>query len=376
MRALLASLLIPAGLLACGPVSSACTDGGVHLITGYSGSAASPCVQTAPGHFELDIAPEAEPINPSPWYLFQVSGPAGQAANVTLNYTVSRHRYRPWVREAGGHWSPLGDDRIETSQDETVVHLSLELGQSPIEIAAQPVYGLTRYEALESRWPGGWQTAGQSVEGRPIRALVLSPDPPTPATSGRSWILLLGGQHPPEVPGAWAFEAFADAMVERQRSGDLSAGLILVPLLNPDGVEAGHWRLNAGLVDLNRDWTTATQPEIQAVVRLLDRLDIQPGDIELAVDFHATVADRLYLPQADELAPDSQERLDAWLIAMEAQGLFQHTEPRRTNPARRVSAKAVFTDEWQAIALTWEAGDHTPEATVRSTARQGAMLWE
>ncbi len=376
MRALLVGLLVPAGLFACGPVPEACTGGDIQLITGYSGSPPSPCVQTTPGHFNLDIVPEAEPINPSPWYMFQVSGPAGDTTNVTLNYTVSRHRYRPWIREAGGQWSPLSDDQIETSRDQTVVHLSLELRQSPIEIAAQPLYGLTRYEALETHWPGEWQTAGQSVEGRPIRALVLSPDPPTSATSGRSWILLLGGQHPPEVPGAWAFEAFADAIVERQRSGDVSAGLILVPLLNPDGVEAGHWRLNAGLVDLNRDWTTATQPEIQAVVRLLDRLDIQPGDIELVVDFHATVADRLYLPQADELGPEAQERLDAWLTAMDTEGLFQHTEPRRTNPARRVSAKAVFTDEWQAIALTWEAGDNTPEATVRSTARQGAMLWE
>jgi hypothetical protein len=376
MRALLVGLLAAPALSACEPVSKACTDGDIRLITGYSGSPPSPCLQTAPGRFVLDIVPEAEPINPSPWYAFQVTGPAGQTTRVSLNYTVSRHRYSPWVRELGGQWSPLSDDRVETSRDHTTVHFSLELGQSPIEIAAQPIYELTRYQALETRWPGGWQTAGRSFEGRPIRALVLPSGQPALPASDRRWILLLGGQHPPEVPGAWAFEAFADAMVERQRSGEVSSGLILIPLLNPDGVEAGHWRLNAGLVDLNRDWTAATQPETQAVLDLLDRLGIEPGDIELVVDFHATVADRLYLPQADELASGAQERLDAWLAAMDTQGLFQQTEPRRTNPARRVSAKAVFTDEWQAIALTWEAGDNTPETTVRSTARQGAMLWE
>ncbi|HBQ61210.1 MAG TPA: hypothetical protein DD671_16725, partial [Balneolaceae bacterium] len=26
------------------------------------------------------------------------------------------------------------------------------------------------------------------------------------------------------------------------------------PLLNPDGADMGHWRHNAGGIDLNRDW--------------------------------------------------------------------------------------------------------------------------
>jgi hypothetical protein len=30
---------------------------------------------------------------------------------------------------------------------------------------------------------------------------------------------------------------------------------------NPDGVDKGHWRLNDGGVDLNRDWGPFTQPE-------------------------------------------------------------------------------------------------------------------
>ena len=36
--------------------------------------------------------------------------------------------------------------------------------------------------------------------------------------------------------------------------------IIIVPMLNPDGVDEGNWRHNAGGVDLNRDWDLFVQP--------------------------------------------------------------------------------------------------------------------
>ncbi len=377
MRRFLTVLFSAASLMACQATEPIpCDTGEVQLISGYSGSPAYACSRTGASSFTLEIVPEAEPINPSPWYAFTLSGPEATRATITLDYRVHRHRYRPWMREDGGDWRLVPEADIAANGDASQVSLTVTLGGGNLHVAAQPLYGLAQYEALESQWRGDWRTAGRSVEGRAIRALILPPQNTSSTPQADPWIVLLGGQHPPEVPGAWAFEAFADAMVQRYHAGNLNAGLVLIPMLNPDGLHAGHWRLNAGFLDLNRDWATLSQPETRSVAALLQELLIDPDEIELMVDFHATVADRLYLPQPDELAPGASARLDSWLDAMAIEGLFELTEPRRTDPARRVSAKAVFTDEWRAVALTWEAGDNTPEATVRAVARQGALLWD
>ena len=41
--------------------------------------------------------------------------------------------------------------------------------------------------------------------------------------------------------------------------------VIVYPLMNPDGVDEGHWRHNTGGIDLNRDWAHYNQPETRQV---------------------------------------------------------------------------------------------------------------
>jgi len=364
-----------AGLLWLGgcagqPMALSCTDGATTLITGYAGSANSPCTRLSSTAFALEIQPEAEPINPSPWYAFTLAAPEGREAQVTLNYAASQHRYPPWVRATGADWVQLDEDQITLNEDGRQAQIHMRLSAPAYEIAAQPAYLIEDYQALEMRWAGAWRSIGSSVEGRPIRALVLPPE-----EGSTDWALILGRQHPPEVPGAWALEAFVDEALAQREAGGLTEGLIIVPMLNPDGVEAGHWRLNRNHIDLNRDWAARSQPEVQAVYALLDALGISVGQLALMVDFHSTVADRIYLPQPEELPAVANQRLEAWLNAMDADRLFAHLEPRRTNPRRRVSAKAVFTDEWGAVSVTWEAGDETAQVQVRENARRAAALW-
>src|SRR3546814_1987601 len=47
--------------------------------------------------------------------------------------------------------------------------------------------------------------------------------------------------------------------------------VIVLPLLNPDGVVEGNWRGNINGQDLNRDWGPFTQSETRAVRDLLER---------------------------------------------------------------------------------------------------------
>ena len=41
--------------------------------------------------------------------------------------------------------------------------------------------------------------------------------------------------------------------------------LIVYPLINPDGVDLGHWRHNSHSKDLNRDWGFFTQLETKII---------------------------------------------------------------------------------------------------------------
>jgi predicted deacylase len=347
-----------------------CFEGAIRLDQSAPGQPASPCARVSASEFVLTITPEAEPINPSPWYAFTVISDQSAQIGVTLRYAAARHRYAPWIEAQDEPWLRLDPRHVRVTETGAEARLSLDLDAGPSQIAAQPVYPDSTYAALESRWGGEWRTFGTSHQGRALRARI---DPP--ATPQAGWILILGRQHPPEIPGAWALEDFAETLIEARAGGAIEAGLIIAPLLNPDGVAAGHWRLNAAQTDLNRDWADRRQPEIQAVYRLLETLEIEPGDLELMVDFHATVKDVIYLPQQEELPPGANARLEAWIAAMETDGLFALIEPERTNPARRVSAKAAFTDGWGAVAVTWEAADDTPEAEVREIARRGARQW-
>ena len=75
-------------------------------------------------------------------------------------------------------------------------------------------------------------------------------------------------QHPPEVSGYRSFLYFfnrlmdSDELAQNFRS---NFHIIAYPMLNPDGVEQGHWRHNSKGIDLNRDWEYFRQPETRSV---------------------------------------------------------------------------------------------------------------
>lgn len=100
---------------------------------------------------------------------------------------------------------------------------------------------------------------GVSVEGRPLLAHRLG--------TGPRVVMLVGGVHT-------GFEANTVELVNRlvahfqSTPGDIMPGitLVLVPVLNPDGLERGRTlagRFNASGVDLNRNWGCGWAPEAE-----------------------------------------------------------------------------------------------------------------
>ena len=113
---------------------------------------------------------------------------------------------------------------------------------------------------------------GISAGGRPLEVLrigdfALPPEnPQRPLT-----FLLVGTQHGMEPSGGEALLRLAAELVAEGKTGQRLNGAryLLVPNLNPDGRDRNR-RVNGAKVNLSTDFTLLTQPESQALVRLLE----------------------------------------------------------------------------------------------------------
>jgi Zinc carboxypeptidase len=159
--------------------------------------------------------------------------------------------------------------------------------------------------AYESTWHDAVRctTFGKTPEGRPMLALVASRSgalTPQAARERKLPVMLMqGGIHAGEIDGKDAgFLALREILNNEAAAGALkSFVLVFVPVFNVDGHERfGHWnrpnqvgpqemgwRANARNFNLNRDYTKADTPEMQAMLRLLGS-----WDPTLYVDMHVT----------------------------------------------------------------------------------------
>jgi murein tripeptide amidase MpaA len=130
-------------------------------------------------------------------------------------------------------------------------------------------------ERLRARHGGriAVETAGESVEGRPIQLLTVG--------TGRRHVLLWSQMHGDEPSATPALLDMADVLL----SGSGPPGtreildgvtLLLIPMLNPDGAER-YERRNAQGIDINRDALNLATPEGRLLKALRDRFDPELG---------------------------------------------------------------------------------------------------
>ena len=160
-------------------------------------------------------------------------------------------------------------------------------------------------KAYERKWPDAVRCSefGRTPEGRPMFVLVASRTGALTAAQARSRslpvMLMQGGIHAGEIDGKDAgFLALRQMLEDKTTPGVLkSFVLVFVPVFNVDGherfgrwnrpnqrgPEEMGWRTTAQNFNLNRDYTKADAPEMQAMLRLLG--DWNPV---LYVDLHVT----------------------------------------------------------------------------------------
>lgn len=373
------ALALPAALFtlsACATVQPAdCTSGDVRLTQEFSNAPDYACRRTGPASFELTVLPESPDINPSPWYAFDLEAERDTEVSVALDYGDYRHRYRPKIENSNGMWVAFPDSAVTLSNDghSATLHVSLEAGR--YRVAAQEVIGLDEREA----WRGDFaaqhalaiETIGHSIDGRAIEALSRrSPSPDAPL------IIIVGGQHPPEVTGVLGLRAFLDTLFAEPSASEVFDRFewLIVPDLNPDGVAEGHWRENLGDTDLNRDWGPFRQPEIAAI---RDAIAARAGEGHtpfLLLDFHSTRRDVLYTPHDN--AGLTPANFSADWIALLNEAWTGEGEAFERDPSHNPglpTAKSWFALTYNAPALTVEFGDETDRNRIADLSSAGAV---
>jgi hypothetical protein len=342
--------------------ASACRTPSVTIAFDFPGAPPHACAITGERSFDLLVTPEhAPPINPSPWYAFRYEAAGDAPVSVTLRYLEGRHRYAPKHSGDGGTWREV---LVEKAEDGASAIIRLPAGKGLV--AAQELVTPGDAATALAKWSRASGSPvfmlGTSHDGRAIGAIRLG------RADAPRLVILLGRQHPPEVTGAIAMEAFVDVLAERAgQLGDVQ--VLVVPMLNPDGVTRGHWRANRGAVDLNRDWGPFTQPETRSVKAWLDALPAGVRPV-LMVDFHSTGRNLFYVQGDGEASPAQARFLEAWLGGRENAfpGYPFTLEPRNANPGSGTT-KNWFHQTYAIPAYTYEVGDTADRAATRIAAR-------
>ena len=320
------------------------------------------------------IEPENTPINASPWYAFRLRATEPLEITVELTYANDyKHRYYPKLGyDERRRWVRADSSRVWVAPDGRSAKVRVQLEtQQPVYLAGQEIINSADVAAWSAdraaRHPDVVTPieAGESKLGRPLRGFTISKAP----LGRRPTIVLFSRQHPPEVTGYLAFQAFVDGILDHPYRDEFleQYQLLVYPLLNPDGVDLGHWRHTAGGIDSNRDWAFYRQPEARQIAEdVIARTRKAKGRVVIGMDFHSTYEDVYYTHNNAVKIPTAVPGFkDAWLTAIERGigGGFRINE--EAEPIGKPTTMSWFRTQFGAEGITYEIGDGTDRTFVR-----------
>lgn len=338
------------------------------------------------------IAAENYPINPSPWYAFKVTSKKPGSIWIHLTYLNAKHRYYPKISRDGKTWQTVDstdyvlekdpEAKNRTFQDAALsesAFVRIKVDEKTVWVAAQELMtsaviadwttGLLRNKFVSS------EIIGKSPQNRPFNCLRISED-----KSDSKIMIVIGRLHPPEVTGQFALQTFVETLCENSETAKKfrkEYTVFVVPMMNPDGVDNGHWRHNTGGIDLNRDWADFNQPETQ-IVRdfLMNKLNGTQRKLYFGIDFHSTWDDIFYTNITEK--PTNMDGLIAqWFIELEQSIPDYKVNARGSKPGTGVISKAFFNREFNAESLVYEVGDNTSrEFTIQKSKTAAEKLMQ
>ncbi len=324
--------------------------------------------------FTAIITAENYPINPSPWYAFKVSSETPRTFWVHLTYLNAKHRYFPKISRDGKTWQTVDSSDCILEKDTTKTarnfqenalsesaYVRIRADKNPIWIAAQELITskeMTKWlETMVKNPFVSKEIIGKSPQNRPMHCLRIGED-----TSDSKMMIVIGRLHPPEVTGTLALQSFVETLcgdTETAKQFRKEYTVFVVPTMNPDGVDNGHWRHNSGGIDLNRDWADFNQPETQFVRDFLQKkINGTARKLYFGIDFHSTWDDIFYTNTVEK--PTNMDGLiKKWFSEFEKAIPNYKVNARPSKITPGVISKAFFNRAFNAEALVYEVGDNT-----------------
>ncbi len=344
---------------------------GVYVSNEFDGARLNDCKMVDEHTIIATMSPENTPINASAYYAMQIWSDEAKTIQVILNYTEHKHRYLPKTSTNRKDWTWVDSTQFVVSPDEKQCTVTLPVSPTKTYLAAQELVTSTDVKAwCEALAKDDIYTIGKSKLGRDIDALQLGD-----FGKLKDAIVIMSRQHPPEVSGFFAMQAFVEEiMADTPLSKAFREKYVILvyPLINPDGVDLGHWRHSAGGIDLNRDWAFYHQPETRAVADdILGTTKAHNINVILGIDFHSTWHD-VYYTMVDSLRSDIPKFKDYWLDGIEhrIEGYEVNEKP---SGLRTPVSKGWFYAQFNAEGITYEIGDETDRDFIKLKGKVSAQ---
>lgn len=351
------------------------TIGGVFVTNNFSAGRLNDFKQIRGNLYTATITPENTPINMSPWYAFKLWSVEEKNIWVHFVYPHGRHRYVPKLSTDGENWQPINNTSFTFIEDGTAI-MNINVSSDTLWVAAQ--------EIMESKRIGDWcqdvakdervsfSSIGESKQGRDLFYLDIN----NGKVKKKDIIAIFSRQHPPEVTGFKAMQSFVEELLSNEQSEAFfkKYRVVVYPLLNPDGVDLGHWRHSTGGIDLNRDWAYYNQPETRQIAdHLVNSVANAKGRMILGLDFHSTQKDVFYtLPDENGAKTVIPWFKKPWLEGIEA-NIDNYKVNESADPIGQPVTKGWFYTQFNAEGVTYEVGDENDREFIDLKARVAAQ---
>ncbi len=343
------------------------TINGVSVDNTFDGARLNSFSHIEGNRFEIKITAENEPINPSPWYAFRIMSEGAKTVVIELEYGKANHRYWPKISEDGKNWRRIDSTNFEVLKGRKRARLILEVDSDKTWVSGQEIINSTDITDWAKQFANIDETQFEAIGKSKLGRDLVHLDIKNGATKNKEIIAVVSRQHPPEVTGNMAMIAFIE---EIMNDSDLSKKfrekyrVLVYPMLNPDGVDLGHWRHNAGGIDLNRDWAEYNQPEIRQICEdIIKKANAANSEVILGLDFHSTYSD-VYYTIADSIQTVMPTFANDWIAEIEKnlEGFNARVSPAAvTSPV----SKNWFYNEFKAVGIVYEIGDSTPRNIIK-----------
>lgn len=326
---------------------------------------------------EVKTDPQGANINNSPWYGFRVDPKTVGSVNFSLSYENGTHRYRPKISYDGKTWEVLpGTETPRPRPSE--FSFQIKTDSRPFFISAQEIFTAKAHDNWTAQMAElpfvNASVIGKSLMGYPLQML----DAQTEPNKQKPYVVLIGRQHPPEITGALALMPYSETVLgdsELAKRFRNHFNVLIVPILNPDGVSAGNWRFSEGGMDLNRDWGPFSQPETRSVKEAFNRFKAVDGTggsdrAAFFLDFHSTWQNLLYT-QTDEEPTTPPFFTRDWIKAVDERlddDVYAFTREPRPLSERPISKNYMY-ETYGVPSITYEVGDETKRSAIDLSAK-------